>query len=376
MKRRSLLLGCGSLGVGLAAPFARAAASGARVVRFGQSAALSGPQAVYGRDVQNGIAAAFAAANASEASTGLRFELQTLDDGGVRTKCMSNALQLLDGGATALIGFTNGVAAEACMPMLDDTHAAMLGTASGNMGLRTQAAAGVFNVRAGYDAEFARITNYARDTGMQRVALVRLNDTSPANRDAMSAALAKAGITPRASFDIDRHATDFTAVGDALLAAKPDFVLLVANAGPASGIIAHLTQARYPGLFYASSYAGQDLLDTLTARHQSCVMSVVVPRPSAMGVNVVAACRRDLALLQGGDRFGITRLEGYIAGRTAVEATLAAARTGGVGRGRVREAIAGLRSDLGGYKVDFSGSAQGSHYVDLITLDKYGRVMG
>jgi len=377
MKRRTLLLGCGSLAGVLAAPLASAGGTGGRVIRFGQSAALSGPQSVYGRDVQNGIAAAFAAANANEASTGIRFELQTLDDGGARTKCMANALQLLESGTTALIGFTNGVAAEACMPMLEDTQAALLGTASGNMGLRTPAAkGGVFNVRAGYDVEFSRIVNYVRNVGMQRVALVRLNDTSQANRDAMSAALATAGITPKASVDIDRHATDFSGVANELMAARPDFVLLVANAGPAASIISHMTQAKYPGLFYASSYAGQDLLDTLSARHQSCVMSVVVPRPSAMGVNVVANCRRDLALLQNGDRFGITTLEGYIAGRTAVDATLAAARSGGVTRGRVKDALAGLRSDLGGYKVEFAGTAQGSHYVDLITLDKYGRVMG
>jgi len=376
MKRRSLLLGCGSLVAGLAvAPVVRAA-SGSRVIRFGQSAALTGPQAVYGKDVQNGIAAAFAAANANEASTGLRFELQTLDDGGQRTKCMSNALQMLEGGATALIGFTNGVAAEACIPMLDDTRAAMLGTASGNMGLRVQAASGVFNVRAGYDMEFTRIVNYLRDTGMRRVALVRLVDTPQANRDAMSTALANAGLVPCASINIDRHATEFSGVASELLAAKPDCVLLVANAGPASAIINLLSAARFPGLYYASSYAGQDLLDTLTTRHQSCVMSVVVPRTSAMGVNVVAHCKRDLALVQNGDHFGITTLEGYIAGRTAVDAALMAARAGGISRPRVREALAGLRSDLGGYKVEFSGTTQGSHYVDLITLDKYGRVMG
>ena len=52
------------------------------------------------------------------------------------------------------------------------------------------------------------------------------------------------------------------------------------------------------------------------------------------------------------------------------------ARSGSVTRGRVKEALIGLRSDLGGYKVEFAGSTQGSHYVDLIALDKYGRVMG
>ena len=376
MKRRSLLLACGSLAGMSTLPLARAGASSPRVIRFGQSAALSGSQAVYGRDVQNGIAAAFAAANVNEASNGIRFELMTLDDAGVRVKCMSNALQLNESGVAALIGFTNGVAAEACVPMLEDTQLAMLGTASGNMGLRAQGTKSVFNVRAGYDVEFTRIVNYLRDTGMQRVALVRLNDTPQVNRDAMNAALAAANITPRASVNIDRHATDFNAVTNELLAARPDCVLFVANAGPVASMISQMTQARYPGLYYASSYAGQDLLDTLTTRHQSCVMSVVVPRPSAMGVNVVASCQRDLALLKNNARVGITTLEGYIAGRTAVEAGLAAARSGSVGRGRMREVLAGLRSDLGGYKVEFAGTTQGSHYVDLITLDKYGRVMG
>ena len=376
MKRRSLLLACGSLAGTLSLPLARASSSSSHVIRFGQSAALSGIQAVYGRDVQNGIAAAFAAANASEASTGLRFELVTLDDAGVRVKCMANALQLNESGVSALIGFTNGVAAEACVPMLEDTQLAMLGTASGSMGLRGQGTKSVFNVRAGYDAEFSRIVNYLRDTGMQRVALVRLSDTPQVNRDAMSAALAAASIVPKASVNIDRHATDFTAATTELMAARPDCVLFVANAGPVAAIISQMSQAKYPGLFYASSYAGQDLLDTLTTRHQSCVMSVVVPRPSAMGVSVVANCRRDLALLQNGARVGITTLEGYIAGRTAVEAATLAARSGGISRGRMKEALAGLRSDLGGYKVEFSGTTQGSHYVDLVTLDKYGRVVG
>jgi hypothetical protein len=53
-----------------------------------------------------------------------------------------------------------------------------------------------------------------------------------------------------------------------------------------------------------------------------------------------------------------------------------AAHSGNLSRGRMKEALAGLRSDLGGYKVEFAGTTQGSHYVDLITLDKYGRVMG
>ena len=91
MKRRTFMLAT-SASVATASVLSVSSArasSGARVIRFGQSASLTGGQAAYGRDVQNGIAAAFAAATANEASTGVRFELMTLDDGGVRSRCMS-----------------------------------------------------------------------------------------------------------------------------------------------------------------------------------------------------------------------------------------------------------------------------------------------
>jgi branched-chain amino acid transport system substrate-binding protein len=42
----------------------------------------------------------------------------------------------------------------------------------------------------------------------------------------------------------------------------------------------------------------------------------------------------------------------------------------------MKEVLAGLRSDLGGYRVEFAGSSQGSRYVDLIAIDRYGRLVG
>ena len=42
----------------------------------------------------------------------------------------------------------------------------------------------------------------------------------------------------------------------------------------------------------------------------------------------------------------------------------------------MREALAALRADVGGYKVEFAGGMQGSRYVDLIAIDRYGRMVG
>jgi ABC-type branched-subunit amino acid transport system substrate-binding protein len=358
-------------GAALAAP-----AAGTRVVRFGQSASLSGGQAGYGADVRNGIAAAFAAANALSSGHGLHFELQTLDDGGVRARCLKNVMALTEADSIGLVGLTSGAGAEACMPVVEDARIALLGTASGNMGIRSAAAKGAFHVRAGYDAEYRRMAGYIKDFGMQRVGVVTLGDTSNANLEAMNQALRLLEIQPRASVTIDRNATSFEPAANELMAARLDGVLFTANAGPVTRIIDLMHKAKFPGLFYASSFAGQDLVDTLVAKKQSCVMSMVVPRPSALAVGIVGQCQRDLALLGGGARLGMTTLEGYIAGRTAVEATLAAHKAGGATRARLREALAGWRGDLGGYRVDFAASNQGSRYVDLIALDRYGRLVG
>jgi len=354
----------------------QSAFSAPRVVRFGQSASLTGGQASYGKDVRDGIAAAFAAANRNEASTGVRFELATLDDGGVRSRCLQNALTLVESGVTALIGLTSGAGAEACLPVVEDAQIALLGTASGNMGIRAANAANAFHVRAGYDAEYKRMVSYAKDFGLRRVGVVYLGDTSKANLEAMQQALSGLGVEPKVALAIDRNSSSFEPVATELLNARLDCVLFTANASPVAKIIDHMHRAKFPGLFYASSFAGQDLVDTLTSKQQSCVMSMVVPRPNATGVNVVAQCQRDLALLPNGARMGITTLEGYIAGRVAVDAALAALRSGNLSRNRLREALAGLRSDLGGYRVEFAGSTQGSRYVDLIAVDRYGRLVG
>ncbi|MBI5254918.1 MAG: ABC transporter substrate-binding protein [Burkholderiales bacterium] len=380
MQRRHFLHTMSAAGLGLSAwPAARAATSangGARVLRFGQSASLTGGQAAYGADVRNGIAAAFAAASAAEASHGLRFELQTLDDGGVRSRCLKNVMALAEGEVVGLVGLTSGAGAEACMPVVEDARIAMLGTASGNMGIRSAQARGAFHVRAGYDIEYRRMVGYIKDFGAQRVGVVTLADTSNANLEAMNQALKLLEIEPRVALTIDRNATSFEPAANELLAGRLDCVLFTANAAPVAAIIDHMSRARFPGLFYASSFAGQDLIDTLTARKQSCVMSMVVPRPTAMAVSIVSQCKRDLALLGNGARMGITTLEGYIAGRTAVEAALAAHKAGGATRARLRDALAGLRSDLGGYRVDFGASNQGSRYVDLIAVDRFGRLVG
>jgi len=375
MQRRSLLLG--GLAGSAVAGFPGLALAQANVIKFGQSAAMSGPNAEQGRDIRAGIVAAFEAASKADGARGPRFELITLDDAGSAERCMQNVSALLTSNVTALIGLTSGTGAEASMSAIDVSQMPLLGTASGTMGLRSDKVVSAYHVRAGYDLEFKRMVAYAKERALLRVGLVYAQDTSTPNLAAMTGALSNAGIAPREAIAVEQTSASFQSAASRLLAANLDCVLFVAGAAPVAAIIDQMTVGRYRGLYYASSMSGQDLIDTLAAKQQSAILSVVVPRPSALGLAVVSRCQQDLAALNTDVKMSVTTLEGYISGRIAVEAARSALKVSGISKRSMKDALSTLRADLGGYTVQFSpGSTQGSKYVDLVAIDRYGRMVG
>lgn len=371
MNRRDVILAGSALA--LAGKHAWAAPSSG-VLKFGQSASLTGGQAAYGKDVRDGILAAFAAASAK----GLKLELVTLDDGGDKEKCKANTKILIEGGVVGLVGYTSGAAAEASSALIEESRTVLLGAASGNMGIRADKLRMQYHVRAGYDLEYQQMVRYVKDFGMRRVGYVYLKDTSAANLDAMTAALDKVGVKLTESVGLSRNHTDFSAVGKTMLDAKVDCVLFTTNAAPVSGVVEQMAAGGYLGMYFSSSFAGQSLLDAMAQRKQSVVMAQVVPRPNALGLPLIARCQKDVLALSGQPRLGFTAIEGYIVGSIAAEAARQAARAGGaMSKARFHEALSELRADLGGYQVDFSGGkTQGSKFVDVVAIDRAGRVIG
>jgi len=375
MKRRNLLLS--GLASSAVAGFPGLALAQATVIKFGQSAAMSGPNVEQSRDVRAGIVAAFEAASKADGGRGPRFELITLDDAGSPERCVQNVSTLLASNVTALIGLTSATGAEASMSAIDVSQMPLLGTASGTMGLRGDKVVSAYHVRAGYDLEFKRMVAYAKERALLRVGLVYAQDTSALNLAAMTGALSNAGIAPREAIAVEQTPASFQSAAGRLLAANLDCVLFVAGAAPVTAIIDLMMVGKYRGLYYASSMSGQDLIDKLAAKQQSAILSVVVPRPSALGLAVVSRCQQDLAALGTDVKLSVNTLEGYISGRIAVEAARSALKVSAISKRSMKDALSTLRADLGGYTVQFSpGSTQGSKYVDLVAIDRYGRMVG
>ncbi len=375
MKRRSLVVNGAAVAAAWWGAPLRAQPT---VVKFGQSASLSGGQASYGKDVRDGIQAAFNAANKADPK-GPRFELTTLDDGGDKERCKTNVKQLVESGVTALVGLTSGAAAEACLSYIEEQRIVLLGTASGNMGIRDDKLTMAYHVRTGYDDEYHRMLSYIKSFNMQRVGYVHLKDTSAANQAAMTKALKAVGLEMTVSVALDRNSKNFDTEVRKLLDARLDCVLFTTNAQPVLDIMSGMAIGGYPGFYFASSFAGQPLIDAMANKGRSVIMSQVVPRPGSVSAAVVKRCQEDLAALGGGARIGFTSLEGYIAGRVAIEAAKGGTAKGGsqLTRSRFQEALAELNVDLGGYRVHFGPQKlEGSHFVDVIAVDRNGRIIG
>jgi branched-chain amino acid transport system substrate-binding protein len=374
VNRRDLVLGGSALfAAGYGWP---ALAQQQPVIKFGQSASLSGGQAGYGKDVRDGIAAAFAAASKGDAKSP-RFELVSVDDGGDKARCKANVKTLIDQGVTALIGLTSGAAAETVLPMIEEAKIVMLGTASGNMGIRSDKTTMAYHVRAGYDDEYRRMLTYVKEFNMQRVGYVYLEDTSPANQNAMKAALDHVGLKLTVSLPLSRNAKSFDAEVEKLLAARLDCVLFTTNASPIVAIVEKMAAGKYAGFYFSSSFAGQALIDDMAGKGQSIIMSQVVPRPNNIAATVVKRCQDDLAAYDKSSRIGFTSLEGYIAGRVAIEAARGAMKGGAVTRARFKDALSDLNVDLGGYRARFTPpSLSGSRFVDVVAIDRTGRIIG
>ena len=359
-----------------AAGMSRAAkADATTTITFGQSASLTGGQASYGKDVRDGILAAFNAANKGDPK--LRFELISLDDGGDKERCKANVKKLIGTNVSALVGLTSGAAAEACLSLVEENKIVMLGTASGNMGIRSDKLTMAFHVRSGYDDEYKRMLSYVKEFNMTRVGYVYLKDTSAANQAAMSAALDAVGMKLALSVPLERNSKSFDAEAQALLDAKLDCVLFTTNSNPISAIVTRMSAAKYPGFYFSSSFAGQALIDDMAGKGQSIIMSQVVPRQNAVANGVVKRCIEDLAALGTDARMGFTSLEGYIAGRVAVEAARTASKGGEITRQKFRQSLAELSLDLNGYKTHFTPrSTSGSRFVDVVAIDRTGRIIG
>jgi ABC-type branched-subunit amino acid transport system substrate-binding protein len=342
----------------------------------GQSAALTGSQTEFGRDMRDGSLAAFERINRKGGIQGRPIQLVTIDDGGNEAKAKENAEKLInEHRVLALLGFISRPSSVAGAKVASEAKVPFIGPFSGTPALY-KFDRYVFTIRASYDDELASMVKQLVTNGYRNVGFAFLNDARQVNVPLVEKLLAAHGRKPAVLVGLDRTSGEATQQAKELAAANPDVLLALANNVPLSGLI---REARKQGnstpLWIVSFVDSKGLVKELGPLAQGLVFAQIVPLPTRRTLRIVKEYQQDYAARFPSAALSFTSLEGYIAARTLAEGLRRA------GPAATRESLVrALESmedyDLGDYFINFKpNSHNGSRFVDLTIVNKEGQFL-
>ena len=147
-------------------------------VTFGQSAAFDGPAGALGTGMNQGLMAAFSAANKAGGINGRMLEIVTYDDGYEPERAVENTKKLIDVDKVfSLIGAVGTPTSKATQPIATAAGVPFIGPFTGAGFLRAPENVNVINVRATYDQETeAWIKHLTEDLGISKIAILYQDD--------------------------------------------------------------------------------------------------------------------------------------------------------------------------------------------------------
>jgi branched-chain amino acid transport system substrate-binding protein len=220
-------------------------------------------------------------------------------------------------------------------------------------------------MRPGYSEEAAAIMRHAETLGAKKLAILHASDSES------MAALDSSERTMQGGANLVARAplSDVAKV----IAAKPESVLVIADARSAAAAIRELRAKNFRGPVYGYSNTGESLLaEQLGAAGAGVVVMRVVPRSDNQKLAVVRDLQADALEAKVG-KVNVYMLEGYIAARTYTEALRRIPKE--PTRAKLRKAIDGLDEvSVGGFRVHFAQDRVASKLVELSLIDSQGKI--
>ena len=341
-------------------------------IRFAQVAALEGPAAALGTGMRQGMVAAFEEANRAGGIHGREISLTSVDDGYEPDRSATEVIRIIESdNYLALIGPVGTPTTKATQPITTAAGMPMIAPFTGAGFLRDPALANVVNLRATYDAETqAWIDHLVDDLDLTEIAILYQDDGfGRVGLNGVTAALDARGMSLVAEGTYTRNTV---AVKSALLEirkAKPQAVVMVGAYKPLAEFIKLARKMKMDPTFVTISFVGSKALAAeLGAEGDGVIVSQVVPQPWDTDLPVVAAYQAALKASDDTAEPGFVSLEGYIAGRLAIEGLRAAGSD--LTRDSYLAALNNLTTiDLGGMTLNFGpGDNQGSDDVFLTRI--------
>jgi len=354
----------------------------ADTILLGQSAALTGPTAVLGKQMNAGARLYFDYVNKQGGVFGRTIELKALDDMYEPDEAVKNTKKLIEEDRVfALFGYVGTPTSQAVLPLVNQAHVPFFAPFTGAQSLRDPQSRYVFHVRAGYDEETAAIVRQIRTTGLKRIAVVYNDDAYGRSgiagiEQAIKKLPADSGVQLVAQESVIRNTVEIGDAMQAAMKAKPDAVVLISAYRTVGAFVKEALRRGYSGQFYNVSFVGtQALAKEVGPQGSGVIISQVMPHPGNATMPVV---REYLRLLQASGKqneFDYASIEGFIAAKAFVEGLRRAGRD--LTRDRFVAALESMRNvDLGGFIVQFSPDNHvGSKFVEMTIINSRGVVI-
>jgi ABC-type branched-subunit amino acid transport system substrate-binding protein len=358
----------------LGAALAALAASAAQAqITIGQTAGHSGTVAASVKEATQGARMYFDAVNAAGGVNGQKITLVSLDDKFDAKLAAANAQQLIDQGVIALFLNRGTPLTQAIMPLLTEHKVPLVAPSTGAMVLHKPVHPWLFNVRATYQREAERAIEHLSLIGMERIAIVQVDDSF--GEDAVAGALAglaKTNKTAIAHEKYDRAKPDFGPLVPKLLARQPQAVLFI---GSGTAVVQGMKAVRAAGskaqLVTLSNNASAGFIRDLGDIAYGVIVSQVFPYERSIAKPII---KEALEAARGaGLELTPTVVEGYVSAKVLVEGLRRAGKQ--PTRASLRQALEGMSQfDVGGIEVGYSPTDHtGLDYVDLAIVDQSGK---
>lgn len=353
-------------------------ASAQENLHIGQTVALSGALAEYGRSVTQGARVYFETVNSAGGINRRKIILQTLDDGGDASRATANTARLAgQEQALAVFGGIEGGPCIASLKVAVENRIPLVGCMSGSSELREPVRRYVFPVRASHDSEFKHIVRMARTYGYKRVGFLRSDSENGRHHLAdVREMMAERKMELAADLVIPSGKGPATAAELArnIIEQRLD---LVFNHGSYALYAEVIRETRRLGgskvNFMAVNSGVAEIIKALGPQAQGLVFTQVVPFPWNPVIPVVREYREAMARIAPTEPISFSSLEGFISAKLLVEGIKRI--NGEPSRERLADAMERMgRIDLGEYPVSYTAADHaGSGFVDTVMATSDGR---
>ena len=179
-------------------------------ILIGQSASLTGPAELLGKEMKAGAEAYFNFANQNGGVNGRKIKLISLDDGYEPDRTKANTKKLIDEHQVlALFGYVGTPTSNAALPLFTEAKVPFIGAFTGAESLRAPLNRYIFNVRASYFDETEEIVGHLVQQGVKQIAVFYQNDAyGKAGLAGMERAMKKRNMEITATATVERNSLD------------------------------------------------------------------------------------------------------------------------------------------------------------------------